>query len=100
MRQIRRCRSDGVVRDHGPSSNARRAAATARSSSAAAPCATSVIFSPVAGSKVGNVRPDAAFTHCPPISSCLVPDTNSRTAGRTACSATAVTPTSSSWTWR
>jgi hypothetical protein len=44
-----RPRSAASVRDHGPDSNALRAALTARSMSAAVPSATRAITSPVAG---------------------------------------------------
>ena len=54
---------------HFPSSKARRAAATARSTSAASPSATCVSTSPVAGFTVSNVFPDAASTHSPPMNS-------------------------------
>ena len=67
-RQSRRSRSFGFIRAHGPSSNARRAARTARSTSAASPWATSVMGAVVAGSKVVKVLPDAAPVHSPPIS--------------------------------
>ena len=65
-----RPRSDGVILPHGPSSNARRAARTARSMSSAPPSATRASVSPVAGSGVSNVLPDAASHHCPLMNSC------------------------------
>jgi hypothetical protein len=64
----RRPRSDGVSRPQGPSSAA-RAALTARSMSAALPCATCASTSPVPGSKDSNVLPSSASTHLPSISS-------------------------------
>jgi hypothetical protein len=65
-------RAAGVSVRHGPS-NAWRAAATARSASSASPAASSAITSPVDGLMLGNVRPEAAGTHSPPISSsCFV----------------------------
>ena len=65
-----RPRSDAFIRRHGESSsNARRAARTARSMSSACPCATSASVSSVAGLIVANVWPEAASTHSPSISS-------------------------------
>src|SRR5688572_25432878 len=63
----RRCRSNGFQWLHGPS-KAARAAATARSTSAAVPAANSVRTEPSAGLIVGRVRPSAASTHWPPMS--------------------------------
>src|SRR5277367_6864738 len=60
-----RPRSDGVIRLQGPSSNALRAAATARLTSSASPSAIRASVSPVAGLGVSNVLPDAASVHCP-----------------------------------
>src|SRR6516162_11530145 len=60
-----RPRSDGVIRPQGPSSNAFRAARTARLMSSASPSATRASVSPVAGLGVSNVLPDAASLHCP-----------------------------------
>ena len=50
------------------SSNARRAAATARSTSAGPPEATVAMTEPVAGLTVSNVSPDSAWVNSPPIS--------------------------------
>src|SRR5947209_5915650 len=55
------------MRGQGPSSNALRAAFTARSTSALSPSATWQIVSPVAGFTVGNVLPDTLSSHFPPI---------------------------------
>src|ERR1051325_5025060 len=62
-----RPRSDAVIFDHGPESNALRAALTARSMSALSPSATWQIGSPVQGLMVGNVLPDTLSTHLPPM---------------------------------
>src|SRR5271165_2239551 len=62
---MRRPRSDGVILLHGPSSNAERAARTARLMSSAPPSAMRARVSPVAGFGVSNVLPDAASVHCP-----------------------------------
>ena len=53
---------------HGPSSNASRAARTARSTSSPPACGTCAISRPVAGSSVANVRPSAAAGRSEPIS--------------------------------
>ncbi len=79
MRQMIRPRSDGVIRLHGPSSKARRAARTARSMSSASPSATRARVSPVAGLGVSKVRPDAASDHCPLMNSCRGTAMNSST---------------------
>src|SRR5258708_5438546 len=71
MRQTSLPRSDGVIAGHGPVSNARRAADTARSTSSLSPSATRATTSPVAGLVTSNVLPDAAGTHLPSIKSCL-----------------------------
>src|SRR5437868_12120499 len=63
---ISRPRSAAVVLDHGPSSNALRAALTARSMSALSPSATWQMVSPVAGLTVGKVFPLWESTHLPP----------------------------------
>src|ERR1043165_8811501 len=60
-----RPRSAPLVLDQGPSSNALRAALTARSTSALSPSATWQIGSPVQGLSVANVLPDALCTHLP-----------------------------------
>src|ERR1700683_2680563 len=65
-----RPRSDGVIRLHGPSSNAARAARTARLMSSASPSAIQARVSPVAGLGVSNVLPDAEAAHCPLMNSC------------------------------
>ena len=70
MRQMIRPRSDGVILLHGPVSNARRAAFTARSMSSASPSATRARVSPVAGLGVSNVFPDAESDHRPSMNSC------------------------------
>ena len=70
IRQMIRPRSDGVIRLHGPVSNARRAAFTARSMSSASPSATRARVSPVAGLGVSNVLPDAESDHRPLMNSC------------------------------
>src|SRR6202045_1830175 len=62
-------RSDGVMLAHGEDSNARRAAWTAASTSAASPSATRAITRPVAGFVTSKVLPEAAATHLPLISS-------------------------------
>ena len=71
-RQISFPRSCGVVRFHGPFS-ARRAAATALSTSSAAPRGAEAISLPVAGSYTGKVSPEAACTQSAPISIEVVP---------------------------
>jgi len=60
-----RPRSDGVMRSHGPSSNAFRAAATARLTSSASPSAMWASVAPVAGLGVSNVLPEAASAYWP-----------------------------------
>ena len=65
MRQMIRPRSDGVILDHGPDSNALRAARTARLMSSASPSAMCARVSPVAGLGVSKVLPDAASAHFP-----------------------------------
>src|SRR4029077_15649508 len=67
--QMSRPRSEGVMRLHGPLSNALRAALTARLMSSASPSATLARVSPVAGFGVSNVLPDAASVHCPSMNS-------------------------------
>jgi hypothetical protein len=56
------------MRPQGPS-NARRAAATARSASAWSASASSAMTSPVDGLTLAKVLPDAAAAHWPPMSS-------------------------------
>src|SRR5436190_23486665 len=57
------------MRDQGPSSNALRAALTARSTSALSPSATLQMTSPVAGLSVSNVLPETLSCHLPPMNS-------------------------------
>jgi hypothetical protein len=63
-----RDRSSGVMRGHGPSSNAWRAAATARSTSSTPALAMRPTGSLVVGVTVSNVSPVAAGTFSPPMS--------------------------------
>src|SRR5581483_3713632 len=58
----------GVRLGHLPSSKARRAAATASSTSALSPSATNANTSSLAGLMVSKVLPDFAATHLPLIS--------------------------------
>src|SRR4029077_5846909 len=67
IRQINRPRSLEVRRRHGPDSNARRAAITARSISSLSLSATRAMTEASAGLKTSNVLPDAAGTHLQPI---------------------------------
>src|SRR5262249_40556064 len=64
-----RPRSAPLIFGQGPSSNALRAAFTARSTSALSPSATWQMVSPVAGLTVGKVLPDSLSSHLPPIKS-------------------------------
>src|SRR5271155_387934 len=57
--------------DHGPVSNALRAALTASSTSALSPSAISARTSSVAGLRVSKVLPDLGATHLPPMSNFL-----------------------------
>src|ERR1700691_3538379 len=66
---IKRPRSEALVFDQAPVSNAARAASTALSTSALSASATLAITSPVDGFVVSKVLPLAAFTHLPSISS-------------------------------
>jgi hypothetical protein len=59
-------RSAGGVRGHGPSSNARRAAATARSMSAGSASGTCPTTSSVDGETTPNRSDAAGSTHRPP----------------------------------
>ena len=59
------------IRGHGPSSNALRAASTARWASSRPALATSAIFSPVDGAYVGKVSPDCASDQAPSMYSCV-----------------------------
>src|ERR1700728_240371 len=83
-------RSNGDMRDHGPLSNARRAAATAASISAASPSAALAIGRPVDGSNTSKVLPDLAFTHASPINNCkgLAMNRAARSGTATGCSMT------------
>lgn len=65
MRQTIRLRSDGLILPQGPSTSARRAAATAKSTSTPSPLAAVEISAPVAGSNTGNVSPVNASMHLP-----------------------------------
>lgn len=56
---------DGV-RGQGPSSKARRAAATARSASFSSPSAATANGSASAGSRISRVAPESAARHSPP----------------------------------
>ncbi|SKU01576.1 Uncharacterised protein [Mycobacteroides abscessus subsp. massiliense] len=85
-----RSRSFGFIHCQGPSSNARRAARTALSTSSTRPRATDANATPVAGSYVANVSPSAAGTHSPPMSSDFSRTKNSRTSGLTGWSTVAV----------
>ena len=67
IRCMMRDRSSGVMRGHGPSSNARRAAATARSTSSTPALAMRPTGSFVVGLTVSNVSPLAAGTFSPPM---------------------------------
>ena len=58
-------RSRGVIRGHGPSSNALRAAATARSTSAGVACGTVPITSSVAGLTTSRASSPLLSTHSP-----------------------------------
>ena len=58
-------RSRGASRAHAPPSNARRAAATARSTSSASQAATSNSVSPLTGLTHAKVAPDAASANAP-----------------------------------
>ena len=74
-------RFEGLTLRSAPSSAA-RAALAARSTSSGPAKATSQIGSPVAGSMVSKVRPSAASSRSPPITSvCGSRSTNSRAAG-------------------
>jgi hypothetical protein len=60
----------GAVRDQTPDSNARRAPATARSTSSLSHAATCAITRPVPGLTQSNVAPDAASTYAPSTKAC------------------------------
>ena len=62
-------RSCGVIRGHGPSSKALRAAATAASTSAAAAIGTLPTYSPVAGECTSMTSAVDGATHLPPMKS-------------------------------
>src|SRR5262249_51784035 len=65
---IMRLFSDGLTLAHTPSSKARRAAATARSTSALSADGTLAITAPVAGLTTSKVSPETAPTIFPSIS--------------------------------
>src|SRR5690606_20759380 len=67
--QISASRCDGRSSRQGPPSNARRAACTARSTSAAFASATVAIWRPVAGSYTGTTASESGSTHSPPMKS-------------------------------
>ena len=67
-RHSKRPFSDGLTLAQTPSSKARRAAATARSTSALSPSGTLAITAPVAGLYTSNVLPEAALTILPSMS--------------------------------
>src|SRR5260370_25242795 len=77
--QMRRPRSEGVMRPQGPLSKAVRAALTARFMSSASPSATLASVSPVAGLGVADVFPEAASVHCPSMNSLRGAAVNSST---------------------
>ena len=62
-------RSAGSIRGHGPSSNARRAAATALSMSAGLASGTRAMTSSVWGEVTSMVADVAGATHSPPMNS-------------------------------
>jgi hypothetical protein len=62
-------RSAGSIRGHGPSSNARRAAPTALSMSAALASGTRAMTSSVWGDTTSMVAEVAGATHSPPMNS-------------------------------
>jgi hypothetical protein len=68
MRSIARARSRGVLRGHGPSSNARRAAAIAFSTSATLASGAFPMISSVAGFGTAYSAPPAACVHAPSMS--------------------------------
>ena len=68
-RYITSMRARGAMRDHTPSRNARRPAATARSMSSAVPAAICARVSPVAGFTVAKRPPFAASTNWPSMNS-------------------------------
>src|SRR5512136_2302868 len=65
-------RSPPAMRPQGPSSNAARAAATARRTSSASASATRAKTSAVAGFRSSKVFPEAASTQRPPINNWYV----------------------------
>ena len=60
-----RLRFFGASRDQAPDSNAARAPATARSTSAVSPAATCATTSPAIGLTQSNVSPETASTYAP-----------------------------------
>src|SRR5436190_16358569 len=71
MRQASLPRSLGVTVRHGPDSNARRAAATARLMSSLSLSGTRAMMEPSAGLNTSKFLPLAAGAHLPPIRFCL-----------------------------
>ena len=67
----RRLRWAGAMRDHLPDSKARRAAATARSTSSLSQAAILAMTSPVAGLTQSKVCPEAASTYLPSMKACV-----------------------------
>src|SRR6267378_2965978 len=70
MRQTSLPRSLGVIVRHGPDSNARRAAATARLMSSLPLSGTRAMTDASAGLNTSNSLPDAAGVHLPPMRFC------------------------------
>ncbi len=66
---ITACRSCGVLRGHGPSSKALRAAANAASTSALVASGTWPTFSPVAGENTSMISDEDGATQRPPMNS-------------------------------
>ena len=66
-RPMAAARSTGVMWGHGPSSNALRAAATARSASPVDACGTWPITSSVAGEITSMTSEPSGATHSPPM---------------------------------
>src|SRR5271170_1941911 len=84
MRQSNLPRSLGVMRCHGPDSNARRAADTARLISSTSPSATRAMREPSAGLKTSKVLPEADETQRPLIRCCRGLDSQAARWGLTA----------------
>src|SRR5271163_2768361 len=84
--------SAGVKRDHGPDSNARRAAPTARSISSLSPEGTWAIVCWVAGSSTTMVLPLFAAVHFPSMKSlCSLPRNSAAAEPRAGLSVVIVT---------